>query len=103
MDFFLSFLFRSSYQTVAKNFDNISDPIPNIDKKERYKLVGVVTCREIGDLVQAYGSTLSQEQRSVFEMILKGYVRSVYFSLIIECVFHRRCRYRKELSFTLCD
>lgn len=77
--FFLSFLCRSSYRNVIKNFDNISDPIPNSDKKERYELVSVVIRREIGDLLEEYGSTLSQEQRSVFEMILKGYVNQTVF------------------------
>ena len=75
----MSFLCRSSYRNVIKNFDNISDPIPNSDKKERYELVCAVIRREIGDLLEEYGSTLSQEQRSVFEMILKGYVNQTVF------------------------
>ena len=75
----MSFLCRSSYRHVIKNFDNISDPIPNSDKEERYELVCAVIRREIGDLLEEYGSTLSQEQRSVFEMILKGYVNQTVF------------------------
>lgn len=75
----MSFLCRSSYRNVIKNFDNISDPIPNSDKEERYELVCAVIRREIGDLLEEYGSTLSQEQRSVFEMILKGYVNQTVF------------------------
>ena len=75
----MSFLCRSSYRNVIKNFDNISDPIPNSDKEERYELVCAVIRREIGDLLEDYGSTLSQEQRSVFEMILKGYVNQTVF------------------------
>lgn len=41
--------------------------------------MSVVIRREIGDLLEEYGSTLSQEQRSVFEIILKGYVNQTVF------------------------
>ena len=64
---------------------------------------GVLCCylsylREIGTLLSDYGSDLSEEQKKIFEVVLKGYVGCSSSVRAVECVFHRRCGYRKELS-----
>ena len=81
-----------------RSIDELPNPTKNTAKKERWGRASSVSGRDIEDFVDEYGSDLSPEQKSVFEAVLKGYVRRSGAFSAIERVLHRRRGDGKELS-----